>query len=535
MPSTDFLIIGSGVAGLTFALKAAERGRVIIVTKKDDTESNTNYAQGGVAAVFGSDDDIEEHIRDTIEAGAGLCDPEAVRAMVSEGPMMVSELSQMGVEFTTTEKGSLDLGKEGGHSKRRIVHAKDYTGFEIERALVAKTRGHSNIAVLEHHLAIDLIVVKNTAGKTECLGAYVLNIRSGEIDGYSAGITFLAAGGGGQIYLHTTNPAIATGDGIAMAYRAGASVANLEFVQFHPTTLYQPLYEENERSFLISEAVRGEGGILRNKGGRRFMPEYHPRAELAPRDVVARAIDSELKASGDSCVFLDTSSIGPEKFRSRFPNIFEGCTQRLVDPGKGSIPVVPAAHYLCGGVKTDLWGRSDIARLYSAGETACTGVHGANRLASNSLLEALVFAARAAQTAGQEVEAPQEVAPWDYVGSVQSRERVVVSHNRHAVRLLMWNYVGIVRSDRRLQMAGRRLQAINEEVKDYYWKYRVTPGLVELRNLISLSGLIINCADQRKESRGLHFNQDHPQTDDAGYRRDTTIHEGGGDFRGDFA
>ena len=529
MPATDFLVIGSGIAGLTFALKAAQHGRVTIVTKKDDTESNTNYAQGGVAAVFGSDDGIEDHIRDTIEAGAGLCDPEAVRAMVSEGPELVQELSRMGVEFTMNTQGGLDLGKEGGHSKRRIVHAKDYTGFEIERALVARTRGHSNITVLEHHLAIDLIVVK-AAGKTECLGAYVLDIRSGQIEGYSAGITFLATGGGGQVYLHTTNPAIATGDGIAMAYRAGASVANLEFVQFHPTTLYQPSFEENERSFLISEAVRGEGGVLVNRQGKRFMPEYHQKADLAPRDVVARAIDSELKTSGDPCVYLDISAIGREKFRSRFPNIFEGCTQRLVDPGKGSIPVVPAAHYLCGGVKTDLWGRSDIARLYSAGETACTGVHGANRLASNSLLEALVFAARAAQAAGQEMAAPQEVAPWDYVGSVQSRERVVVSHNRYAVRLLMWNYVGIVRSDGRLQMAARRLQAINDEVKDYYWKYRVTPGLVELRNLISLAGLIIACAARRKESRGLHFNQDHPQTDDAGYRRDTMVHQGGGDF-----
>jgi len=525
MPATDFLVIGSGIAGLTFALKAAERGKVTIVTKKDDTESNTNYAQGGVAAVFGSDDGIEDHIRDTIEAGAGLCNPEAVRIMVSEGPELVRELSQMGVEFTTTEKGSLDLGKEGGHSKRRIVHAKDYTGFEIERALVAKTREHANITVLEHHLAIDLIVEK-TAGGTECLGAYVLDTRTGEIEGYSAGITFLATGGGGQVYLHTTNPAIATGDGIAMAYRAGATVANLEFVQFHPTTLYQSSFEENEKSFLISEAVRGEGGVLVTRQGKRFMPEYHQKADLAPRDVVARAIDSELKASGDPCVFLDISSIGLEKFKTRFPNIYQGCTQRSIELDKNLIPVVPAAHYLCGGVKTDLWGRSDIKRLYSAGETACTGVHGANRLASNSLLEALVFAARAARAAKDELTQPGEIRPWDYVGSVQSRERVVVSHNRHAVRLLMWNYVGIVRSDKRLARAKSRLKAIAEEIGDYYWKYRVAADLVELRNLVTLSGLIIDGAENRKESRGLHFTQDYPELDDQYFRQDTLINSG---------
>lgn len=525
MPSTDFLVIGSGIAGLTFALKAAERGKVTIVTKKDDTESNTNYAQGGVAAVFGPDDGIEDHIRDTIEGGAGLCNPEAVRAMVSEGPELVRELSQMGVGFTMNTQGGLDLGKEGGHSKRRIVHAKDYTGFEIERTLVARTRGHTNITVLEHHLAIDLITERQ-GEQTSCLGAYVLDTRTGEIEGYSAGITFLATGGGGQVYLHTTNPAIATGDGIAMAYRAGATIANLEFVQFHPTTLYQSSFEENERSFLISEAVRGEGGVLCDKGGRKFMPGYHPRADLAPRDVVARAIDSELKASGELCVFLDISAIGQEKFPKRFPNIFQGCQLRAIDLSRGLIPVVPAAHYICGGVRTDLWGRSDIKRLYSAGETACTGAHGANRLASNSLLEALVFAARSARSSAEELKSADKIKPWDYVGSVQSRERVVVSHNLHAVRLLMWNYVGIVRSDTRLSMAKNRLQAIAGEIRDYYWKYRVTSDLVELRNLVSLAGLIIECAERRKESRGLHYTQNHPETDDRHFRRDTLINSG---------
>lgn len=525
MSTTDFLVIGSGIAGLTFALKAAEHGKVIIVTKKDDSESNTNYAQGGVAAVFGSDDGIEDHIRDTIEAGAGLCNPEAVRAMVTEGPQLVRELSQMGVDFTVTREGSLDLGKEGGHSKRRIVHAKDYTGFEIERVLVARTRGHANITVMEHHLAIDLIVEKK-AGKTECLGAYVLDTLSGEIEGYSASVTFLATGGGGQVYLHTTNPAIATGDGIAMAYRAGATIADPEFVQFHPTTLFQPSFEENERSFLVSEAVRGEGGVLVNRQGKRFMPSYHPKADLAPRDVVARAIDTELKVSGDPCVFLDISSIGLEKFQTRFPNIYNGCLQRSVDLNKNLIPVVPAAHYLCGGVRTDLWGRSDIGRLYSAGETACTGVHGSNRLASNSLLEALVFSARAAQSAKGELGPTGTLRPWDYVGSVQSQERVVVSHNRHAVRLLMWNYVGIVRSDKRLTRAKGRLQAIADEISDYYWKYRVAADLVELRNLVTLAELIISGAENRKESRGLHFTQDYPEADDRNFLRSTLINSG---------
>jgi L-aspartate oxidase len=525
MPSTDFLVIGSGIAGLTFALKAAEHGKVIIVTKKDDSESNTNYAQGGVAAVFGTDDGIEDHIRDTIEAGAGLCDPEAVRVMVTEGPELVRELSQMGVEFTVTQEGALDLGKEGGHSKRRIVHAKDYTGFEIERVLVNRSRSHPNITVLEHHLAIDLVTESNQ-GQIVCLGAYVLDTQTGEIEGYSAGITFLAAGGGGQVYLHTTNPAIATGDGIAMAYRAGATIANMEFVQFHPTTLYQPSLDDNERSFLISEAVRGEGGVLVNREGQRFMPGYHPKADLAPRDIVARAIDTELKTTGQSCVFLDISSIGLDRFRQRFPNIFQGCGQRGVDIERGLIPVVPAAHYVCGGVKTDLWGRSDVGRLYCAGETACTGAHGANRLASNSLLEALVFAARASRASNEELKGSDQVRPWDYVGSVQSREKVVVSHNRFSVRQLMWNYVGIVRSDKRLARARSRLAVIAEEIRDYYWKYRVTADLVELRNMVSLAGLIIDCADSRRESRGLHFNQDHPERDDRDFTHETIVRSG---------
>jgi L-aspartate oxidase len=388
--------------------------------------------------------------------------------------------------------------------------------------LVGKIRSHPDITILEHHLAVDLII-KGEGGNRRCCGAYVLEPSTNEILAYAAGSTLLATGGCGQVYLHTTNPSIATGDGIAMAYRAGAEMRNMEFVQFHPTTLYQDKLDENERSFLISEAVRGEGGVLRDSRDRAFMADYHPAADLAPRDVVARAIDSELKASGGLFVSLDISAIGLDRFQSRFPNIYQGCGQRKVDISRGSIPVVPAAHYICGGVGTDLWGRTSIAGLYAAGETACTGVHGANRLASNSLLEALVFASRAARdAAGKKVAAP-EVPPWDYVGSVPSREKVVVSQNRLAIRWLMWNYAGIVRSDKRLSWAKSRLQSVMDEIHDYYWKYRVSEELVELRNLAAVAGMVIDCAMGRRESRGLHYNQDHPERDDDNFGRDTTI------------
>jgi L-aspartate oxidase len=522
MPNCDFLIIGSGIAGLTFALKAAEHGKVVIVTKKADTESNTNYAQGGIAAVFGSDDSTESHIADTIEAGSGLSHEEAVRTMVNEGPALVDELASMGVSFTHGAAGELDLGREGGHSKRRIVHAKDYTGYEIERTLVKKIRSHPNITILEHHLVIDLII-KEDDGVRLCCGAYVLESGNGEIVAYAAGSTLLATGGCGQVYLHTTNPPIATGDGIAMAYRAGAEMSNMEFVQFHPTTLYQDKLEENERSFLISEAVRGEGGVLRDSMARAFMSDYHPAADLAPRDVVARAIDSELKASGELFVNLDISAIGLDRFQNRFPNIYQGCRNRMVDLSNNTIPVVPAAHYICGGVGTDLWGRTSILNLYAAGETACTGVHGANRLASNSLLEALVFASRAARSALEQKAEIPAVPEWDYVGSVPSREKVVVSQNRLAIRWLMWNYAGIVRTDKRLAWAKSRLQAVMDEIQDYYWKYRVSEELVELRNIAAVARMIIDCAVGRKESRGLHYNQDHPDRDDDNFGKDTVI------------
>lgn len=522
MKPADFLVIGSGIAGLSFALRAAESGTVTVITKKDETESNTNLAQGGVAAVVGRDDDVRSHMEDTIKAGCGLSNPEAVEAMASEGPGLVRELMRMGVGFSLASDGSFDLGREGGHSHRRIVHARDYTGREIERVLVERAKAHPNVRILEHHLAVDLIV-ERVAGQARCLGAYVLDVASQEMDSHGAGCVLLATGGMGQAYLHTTNPPIATGDGIAMAYRAGATVANMEFVQFHPTSLYQPTPDGSGRAFLISEAVRGEGGILRTGEGRAFMSDYHERREMAPRDVVARAIDSELKASGEPCVYLDISPIGLERFQERFPNIHQGCARRGIDLGSLRIPVVPAAHYICGGVRTDLWGRTDLRGLYAAGETACHGVHGANRLASNSLLEALVFAHRAARTAAAERPAPAAPPPWDYVGSVPSREKVVVSHNLHSIRQLMWNYGGVVRSDDRLRRASQRLDFIQEEIRDYYWRYRVAEELAVLRNVSTVARLVIECASERLESRGLHFNQDHPQADDAAWKRDSLL------------
>ncbi|MEW6687259.1 MAG: L-aspartate oxidase [Candidatus Edwardsbacteria bacterium] len=515
---SDFLVIGSGMAGLIFALKAAEVGTVFLITKKQNTESNTNYAQGGIAAVFDADDSVESHFADTIKAGAGLCHEDAVRVMVEEGPALVKELMSVGVQFSQTENGRLQLGREGGHSSRRIVHAEDLTGQKIEHTLVKEASHNPKIKIFENHTAIDLII-----SERRCWGAYVLDNETLEVKTYLAKVIFLATGGGGQVYLHTTNPSIATGDGMAMAYRAGAKLANLEFVQFHPTTLYHSL----AKSFLISEAVRGEGAILRDKDGKAFMSEYHKLKDLAPRDIVARAIDSELKKSGEHCVFLDLSAIPPERKKERFPNIYKNCLSYGIDITQKPIPVVPAAHYLCGGVLTDIWGQTSIEGLYAAGETACSGVHGANRLASNSLLEALVFAERAAQKARQELNEKTISLPiipgWDYVGSVFSQEKVVVSHNREEVQRLMWDYVGIVRTEKRLLKASERLKIISQEIRDYYWKYRVTTTLLELRNLVTLAQLIVRCALLRKESRGLHYNLDYPERDDEHFRKDTII------------
>lgn len=515
----DFLVIGSGVAGLTYALKVAPFGSVAVITKKNSVESNTNYAQGGIAAVMRADDSTESHIADTLNAGGGLCDEQVVRIVVEEGPQLVSELMDLGADFTRNGT-SLHLGREGGHSTNRIVHAADTTGREIERALVENVHAHPNITVFEYHFVMELITehhlgqfVSKVRPDVTCFGAYVLEQRSGEIQTFLARTTLLAAGGAGQAYLHSTNPPIATGDGVAMAYRAKARIANMEFVQFHPTTLYHP----DSSSFLISEAVRGEGAVLRNMRGERFMADYDARGELAPRDIVARAIDDQLKKYGDDHVWLDISHRPPEVVREHFPTIYATCLARGIDITRQPIPVVPAAHYQCGGVVSDLNGRTTIRNLFVAGEAAYTGLHGANRLASNSLLEALVFADRAARTAVEDVSGVplnENIPAWDDSGTERPQEWVLISHNETELQRIMWNYVGIVRSSLRLARAERRLALLFEETEDFYRRSTVSVELCELRNLIAVSSLIVRSALMRRESRGLHYTLDFPEPRD---------------------
>ena len=512
----DYLVLGSGIAGLSFALKVADSGSVAIVTKAEPDEGNTKYAQGGIAAVVDPGDSAESHIQDTLVAGAGLCEREAVEVVVHEGPARVQELVQMGAQFTR-ENGQLHLGREGGHSANRIVHAADATGREVESTLLEAVARHSNITMFTHHFALELITehhlgqhVSRLRDDMNCFGAYVLDTRADNVETMLASATLLATGGSGHVYLHSTNPDVATGDGIAMAYRAKAKIENMEFVQFHPTSLYYP--EAN--SFLITEAVRGEGGILLNKSGRRFMPDYDDRAELAPRDIVARAIDDQLKKSGDPYVLLDISHVNKDHVISHFPNIHKVCKDYGIDMTREPIPVVPAAHYQCGGVRTDLYGKTSINGLYACGEVACTGLHGANRLASNSLLEGLVFAERAAQAAKK--SAPSAVIPdgipeWDYSGTEAPHEWVLVSHNQEELRRIMWNYVGIVRSGLRLDRARRRTRLLYEETEDFYRRSRVSRGLCELRNMIAVAYLIIKSAGMRRESRGLHYMLDYPE------------------------
>ncbi|MBI5896199.1 MAG: L-aspartate oxidase [Desulfobacterales bacterium] len=536
---TDILVIGSGVAGLMFALKVAEHGTVALVTKKEAMESNTNLAQGGIASVFGEMDSFDLHIKDTLASGDGLCNGDVVDKVVKDGPTRINELIQMGVRFNLQRKSAgggdlkapLDLGREGGHSMNRIVHAHDLTGKEVEQVLLDLVRNHPNIQLFENFIAIDLITqstrikrgLVTTTHEDFCCGAYVLERSSNQVKTFAAHITLLATGGTGKVYLYTSNPDIATGDGIAMAYRAGATVANLEFVQFHPTCLYHP----QAKNFLISEAVRGEGGILIDANGRAFMPEYDPQKDLACRDVVARAIDTELKKSGHDSVFLDITHEPADLIRERFPNIHAKCLSLGIDMTRDPIPVVPAAHYMCGGVVTDMCGRTDIQNLFAVGETACTGLHGANRLASNSLLEALVYAEAAAREAvgllKNKTFNPLPHPPaWDDVGTSDSDEMIVVTHNWDEIRRLMWNYVGIVRSDKRLERAQRRIDAIQSEIHDYYWHFKVVPDLIELRNIATVAELIIKCARHRKESRGLHYNLQYPQHDDR-WLKDTIL------------
>jgi L-aspartate oxidase len=525
----DFLVLGSGIAGLTFALKASKAGRVGIVTKKGRAESNTNYAQGGIAAVTSKEDSFELHVRDTLEAGAGLCKESAVRTIVQEGPERIAELIALGMQFSEREvtghagEKELDLGREGGHSRRRILHAKDVTGREIERALLSAIAANRNIEMFENHVAIDLITSQKLGYVSEqrCLGIYALDKTTGEVETFAAPVTILATGGCGKVYLYTTNPDIATGDGVAMAYRAGAGIANMEFIQFHPTCLYHP----RAKSFLISEAVRGEGGVLKTINGAEFMDRYHPMQSLAPRDIVARAIDSEMKKSGAPCVLLDITNKPARFIMDRFPNIYETCMKYGIDITKEPIPVVPAAHYQCGGVLTDLDGQTEISSLFAVGEVACTGLHGANRLASNSLLEALVCSHRAARrvTAEKHVLPNISIPPWQSGDAHDSDELVVVSHNWDEIRRAMWDYVGIVRTNKRLQRAAKRIANLQDEIQEFYWDFKVTSDLLELRNIATVAELIVKSAVQRPESRGLNYNLDYPNPDAAWAQKDTVL------------
>jgi len=523
---SDFLVIGSGIAGLSYALKVAEHGTVSVITKREISETATHLAQGGIASVMSAEDSFESHVQDTMTAGAFLSRREVVKLVVESGPQAIRDLINWGVQFSKKADDSYDLTREGGHSQRRILHVKDLTGREIERALVEAVRSHPNITIYEHHIAVDLITEAKTKrhpiSGNRCLGAYVLDIKGNEVITFGAQITVLATGGAGKVYLYTCNPDVATGDGLAMAYRAGATVANMEFMQFHPTTLFHP----HAKSFLISEAVRGEGAILRRSDGTAFMEQYHAMKDLAPRDIVARAIDNEMKIRGDDCVFLDITHKSPEYLEDRFPNIRQTCLSYGIDITREPIPVVPAAHYLCGGVKVDIWGESDIRNLFAIGEVSCTGLHGANRLASNSLLEGVVFADRSARRSLELLEnnpAPfPAIEPWDSGNATCSDEEVVVAHNWDEIRRCMWNYVGIVRSNKRLVRALRRIQMIQDEITDYYWDFYVTSDLIELRNITTVAELIVRCALDRHESRGLHYNIDYPETHET-WKRDTLL------------
>ncbi|PDH31092.1 MAG: L-aspartate oxidase [Puniceicoccaceae bacterium MED-G30] len=520
----DVIVVGSGIAGLSFAVKMAEAGkRVAIITKKNSAESNTNYAQGGIAAVTSKTDDVEMHVADTLEAGDGLCHEASVREILRDGPECIEELVQRGVAFSQLEDGRVSLGKEGGHSKRRILHVQDVTGKAIEEALLGAVNEHPGITVLEHHFAIELITAEklrqrglDVPAEKDCvLGLYVLNNRSEEVETYTTGVVLLATGGIGQVYQYTTNPPIATGDGIAMAYRAGVEVVNMEFIQFHPTAFYSPGGDR----FLISEAVRGEGAILRNLRGEAFMSGYDERGDLAPRDIVARAIDSEMKRSGSRHVWLDVRHLSAAFMQERFPTISQYCTSQEIDLDTGMIPVVPAAHYLCGGVKTELDGSTSLSGLYACGEVACTGLHGANRLASNSLLEAVVIAKRASLAVASFLAArgtrEEDLPPWVDGDLRDSDERVVLTHNRDELRQTLWDYVSIVRTNKRLQRARTRIRNLQREIDEYYWNFKVDSGLLELRNLIEVAGLVVECALQREESRGLHYSLDYPKKEEA--------------------
>jgi L-aspartate oxidase len=521
----DFLVLGTGIAGLTFALKVAHKGRVIILSKGQAEEANTWRAQGGVSAVVSSTDSFDSHIEDTLMAGAGLCKKNIVEMVVKQAPQRIEELMNWGVHFDSKDKvtnsddltTSLDLTQEGGHSHRRVLHVADHTGKSIGDELLARAKAHVNISILEHHHAVDFLIDKkidsSIVGSGQCIGAYVLNAKTEEVKAITARFTIVASGGAGKVYLYTSNWEGATGDGIAMAHRAGARVANLEMMQFHPTCLYHP----SARNFLISEAIRGEGGELVNFRGEAFMKKHHKLGSLAPRDIVARSIDAEMKRTGADSVFIDITKRDKDFLMSHFPVIYNKCLSLGIDISKDPIPVVPAAHYLCGGIITDDRGRTDITRLYAIGESACTGLHGANRLASNSLLECAVFAHNAAESCLSQNETTEslKVQPSGWKSTQiqgDKDEMIEISHMWDEIRRLMWNYVGIVRTNKRLERAHNRMQNISDEVKEYYWNYKLHPDILELRNIALIASLTIDCARLRKESRGIHFNVDYPST-----------------------
>jgi L-aspartate oxidase len=521
--STDFLVIGSGIAGLSYAVKIAERfpdRKVTIITKGDEDESNTKYAQGGVAVVSNFQiDSFEKHVADTLDAGAGLCDIEVVDAVVKEGPRRINEIIEWGTKFDRTDSGEYHLGKEGGHTENRVLHFKDMTGKEIERALLAKVHSLKNIDVCTHHFVVDIItqhqlgsIITRVSPNITCFGVYVLNLRSKKIEKILSRITLMASGGVGQVYKSTTNPIIATGDGIAMVYRAKGRVRNMEFIQFHPTSLYNP---GESPSFLISEAVRGHGAILKRRDGTEFMYEYDERGSLAPRDIVARAIDNEMKKSGDEYLYLDCRHFSKEDIDHHFPNIYAKCLSIGIDMMKDMVPVVPAAHYSCGGILTDLEGRTSIHNLYACGECSSTGLHGANRLASNSLLEALVFAHRIFLSSEKEIAtitSNEKIPDWDAQGTTDPKEMVLITQSRKELQEIMSNYVGIVRSDVRLKRALDRLKLLFKETASLYENTSISPQLCELRNMITIGYLITKSSNIRKESRGLHYTTDYPFT-----------------------
>jgi len=508
--SFDVLIVGSGLAGLSTALHLAEQRRIGIITKRKLLDGASDWAQGGIAAVLASADSVDAHIQDTLRAGAGLCDEVVTRHVVTHGREAIQWLIEQGVPFTrdAAHETGFHLTREGGHSQRRVIHAADATGHAVQTTLLERVKSHPNITLLEEHIAIDLITdAKLNRPGRQCHGLYALNKASGHVVTLAAPYTVLASGGAGKVYLYTTNPDVATGDGVAMGWRAGCRVANMEFIQFHPTCLYHP----HAKSFLITEAVRGEGGVLKLPDGTRFMPEHDARAELAPRDVVARAIDFEMKKRGLDCVYLDISHQPAAFVREHFPTIYERCLALGIDITRAPIPVVPAAHYSCGGVLTDMRARTDIEGLYAVGEVACTGLHGANRLASNSLLECLIFGRAAAQDImARDTHALPALPAWDESRVTDADEEIVISHNWDELRRFMWDYVGIVRTNKRLERALRRIELLNEEINEYYRNFRVSNDLLELRNLVLTAELIVRCAVARRESRGLHFSRDYP-------------------------